>query len=202
MLPQIRRKTFTANEYHRMVEAGILGEDDHLELIRGEIIHKAAIGSCHAACVDKLTQLFLTNLTGTVIFAPKESSIRISGLDDLKNKPLVSVNRGYSYGPKFDNYQGLNKDYSRDEIMQVKKLAEQHTDVAVASEEPFKFFSKRLGFADKFKVVYVLSEEPSYVAFSKAKGEKCKILAEKFGRTLSRLKKEGVIQKIEDKYFK
>lgn len=67
MLANMQRKLFTTDEYHRMAEAGILGEDDHLELIRGEIVRMAAIGSRHAACVGKLTQLFVTRLVGRAI---------------------------------------------------------------------------------------------------------------------------------------
>jgi len=64
----IRRKMFTTDEYHRMREAGILGEDEHLELIRGEIIFMAAaIGSYHAACVDKLNRIFARNLPESII---------------------------------------------------------------------------------------------------------------------------------------
>lgn len=55
MLANIQRKMFTADEYHTMAEAGILKEDDHLELIKGDIYMAAAIGSQHAACVKGMT---------------------------------------------------------------------------------------------------------------------------------------------------
>ncbi|QTA90596.1 Uma2 family endonuclease [Desulfonema magnum] len=68
MLTNVRRKMFTTDEYHRMTELGILGEDDHLELIEGDIIQMAAaIGSYHASCVDRLTQLFAANFAGKAI---------------------------------------------------------------------------------------------------------------------------------------
>jgi len=67
MLAQTQRKTFTTDEYHRMIEAGILGEDDRLELVRGEIISMAAIGSYHAACVKRLNRLFVRTLSEMVI---------------------------------------------------------------------------------------------------------------------------------------
>jgi Uma2 family endonuclease len=68
MLTNVQRKMFTTGEYHRMIEAGILGEDDRIELIKGEIIHMAAaIGSQHAACVNRLTQLFVENFAGKAI---------------------------------------------------------------------------------------------------------------------------------------
>ena len=57
MVVSLLRRRFDVEDYHRMAEAGILGEDDRVELIEGEIIEMAAIGSRHAACVDRLTRL-------------------------------------------------------------------------------------------------------------------------------------------------
>lgn len=56
-VPLLRRR-FTVHEYHQMAEAGILTEDDRVELIEGEIVDMAPIGSQHAASVARLTVLF------------------------------------------------------------------------------------------------------------------------------------------------
>ncbi|GBC62365.1 amino acid ABC transporter [Desulfonema ishimotonii] len=136
-----------------------------------------------------------------VVFALKEDHIKIERLADLKGK-LVGVNDGYSYGSEFDSFPGLKKDYSRNIDMQVKKLVHHRMDVAVAVEAPFRFFSKKSGFSRKVEVVYTVSEESSYVAFSKTMGEKGKLLSEKFGLILKQLKKEGVVRKIRDDYLK
>ncbi len=53
MAVHVQRRVFTVDEYHRMVEAGILSEDDRGELIEGEIIKMSPIGSQHAACGKK-----------------------------------------------------------------------------------------------------------------------------------------------------
>ncbi len=58
MSVQVSRRRFTVDEYHRMLEAGILGEDDRVELINGEVVEMAPIGSRHAACVKRLNTLF------------------------------------------------------------------------------------------------------------------------------------------------
>jgi Uma2 family endonuclease len=58
MAVQVLRRRFTVDEYYRMAEAGILHEDDRIELIEGEIVQMAAIGSKHAAGVDRLNYLF------------------------------------------------------------------------------------------------------------------------------------------------
>ncbi len=58
MLPtEVRRHRFTVEEYHRMAEVGLLAEDDRVELIEGEIIEMAPIGSRHHACVMRLDEL-------------------------------------------------------------------------------------------------------------------------------------------------
>ncbi|MGD2154872.1 MAG: Uma2 family endonuclease [Gemmatimonadales bacterium] len=55
-----RRATrpFTVDEYYRMADVGILGEDDRVELLDGEIVRMTPIGSRHSACVDRLVRKF------------------------------------------------------------------------------------------------------------------------------------------------
>ena len=44
-----------------MADADLLGEDDR-ELLEGKIIDMAPIGSRHAACMRRLSELFVTRL--------------------------------------------------------------------------------------------------------------------------------------------
>lgn len=55
---QVARKLFTVREYDRFIEAGVLTEDDRIELIDGEVLEMSPIGSRHAACVARLTRMF------------------------------------------------------------------------------------------------------------------------------------------------
>lgn len=64
---RLLKRLFTVEEYHRMVPAGILTEDDRAELIEGEIVEMAPIGSRHAACVDRLNHRFTRQLGPDVI---------------------------------------------------------------------------------------------------------------------------------------
>ena len=65
---------FTADEYQRMGEVGILCEDDRDELIEGEIVDMAAIGNRHQAAVDHLTKLFV-QLAGDAAIVRVQGSI-------------------------------------------------------------------------------------------------------------------------------
>lgn len=55
---KVERWTFTVDEVYQMLAAGILTEDDRVELIEGELIKMSPIGERHAACVKKSNALF------------------------------------------------------------------------------------------------------------------------------------------------
>ncbi|BAY62032.1 hypothetical protein NIES22_20990 [Calothrix brevissima NIES-22] len=69
MTVQLLRRKFTVEQYHKMLESGILTEDDRVELIRGEIIEMSPIGTKHAACVNRLINLLVQLLGKRVIVA-------------------------------------------------------------------------------------------------------------------------------------
>ena len=51
-------RRFTLEEYHRMGEAGILDEDERVELVEGEIVEMTPIGRVHASVVARIGKLF------------------------------------------------------------------------------------------------------------------------------------------------
>jgi Uma2 family endonuclease len=56
------RYRFTVDDYHRMVEAGILTEDARVELINGEVREMPPIGPRHLAVVNRLNRLLTREL--------------------------------------------------------------------------------------------------------------------------------------------
>ena len=50
----IQAKRFTLAEYHKLIELGFFHEDDHIELINGEIIEMVSKGTAHETCLRKL----------------------------------------------------------------------------------------------------------------------------------------------------
>ncbi|MBK7764954.1 MAG: Uma2 family endonuclease [Sulfuritalea sp.] len=62
-VPEVRERAampyhrWSVEEYHQMARSGLLGETDRVELIEGELIDMAPIGSKHAFFVDRLAEL-------------------------------------------------------------------------------------------------------------------------------------------------
>ena len=64
---QVQRKLFTVDEYEQMIRAGVLGEDDRVELIEGEIVEMSPIGGLHMQVVNRLTRLLVQRAADAVI---------------------------------------------------------------------------------------------------------------------------------------
>ena len=71
------RRLFTADEYVRMAETGILGSEERVELLNGEIWQMAPIGSKHFACVNSFNAWFVPALIGRAIVSV-QNPIRLS----------------------------------------------------------------------------------------------------------------------------
>lgn len=63
----VLRRRFNVDDYYRMAEAGILGADERVELLDGEVVPMSPIGRRHQACVDRLTQLFVARCQGRAV---------------------------------------------------------------------------------------------------------------------------------------
>ena len=72
MATQVIRRRFTVDEYYLMAQAGILHEDDRVELLEGDIVEMAAIGSRHAACVKRLNRILSEGLRGRAIIGVQD----------------------------------------------------------------------------------------------------------------------------------
>ena len=84
------RRRFTRAEYYRMAEAGILGEDDRVELIKGEIIQMSPIGRLHKAFVGNLSQLLAVRFADRAVVWTQNPIILT---DDTEPQPDVTVLR-------------------------------------------------------------------------------------------------------------
>ena len=84
------RHLLTTHDFHKMGEAGIIGEDDRIELIEGELIDMAPIGSLHAGTVMRLTSLFTQALAGRAILSPQNPVLLA---DRTETQPDIAVLR-------------------------------------------------------------------------------------------------------------
>lgn len=91
------RRRFTVDTYHRMGEAGIVGPQDRIELIDGEIIEMAPIGSPHLGAVAALTRLLTMTAPRGVIISVQHP-VQLG--DSSEPEPDLALLR-----PRPDNYR-------------------------------------------------------------------------------------------------
>lgn len=94
----VARRLFTVDDYHRMGEAGVFGPEDRVELLEGEIIAMSPIGDRHAACVNRMTQLF-SNRVGKLAIVAVQNPVRLNRQSEPE--PDVALLR-----PRADFYGG------------------------------------------------------------------------------------------------
>lgn len=73
--PPLTRFKLTVEQYHRMGELGILRENDRVELIDGELIRMAPIGSLHGGLVSRLTRMLVERAGGRAVVSPQNPVI-------------------------------------------------------------------------------------------------------------------------------
>lgn len=96
MHTHLTTRRFTVDDYHRMAEAGILEPDERVELIEGEIVAMAAIGSRHAGCVNTLNRLLARAVDERALVAV-QNPVRLSELSEPE--PDIALLR-----PRPDHY--------------------------------------------------------------------------------------------------
>ena len=80
------RRLFTVSEYYQMGNAGILTDDDRVELIEGEVIEMPAIGGRHASRVNRLTRLF-SRAFGDEVILTVQNPLRLS----QRSEPIPDI---------------------------------------------------------------------------------------------------------------
>ena len=96
LLDHPKKHPISAAEYLRMGEAGVFAPEARLELIEGEIVEMAPIGSPHAGCVNKLTRLFIQRAGNAAVVAVQNPVI-ISNLSVPQPDVALLRSRGDDY---------------------------------------------------------------------------------------------------------
>lgn len=76
MTVEITKRLFDVDDYHRMAQAGILSEDDRVELIDGEIVAMTPIGPRHNAAVNRANRALVTAV-GDQAIVQVQGSVRL-----------------------------------------------------------------------------------------------------------------------------
>lgn len=69
MTAKIEYRQFSITDIDQMVASGILAEDEHVELIQGQLIKQSPPGILHAACVDRLNKLFSRQVANDILIS-------------------------------------------------------------------------------------------------------------------------------------
>lgn len=70
-LPDVSPRPFSVAEYHRMVDAGILTEDDRVELLEGVIVLMSPQKDPHGHAVEVLTDTLVPQVKGRLRVRPQ-----------------------------------------------------------------------------------------------------------------------------------
>jgi Uma2 family endonuclease len=65
-------RLFTAREYERLGELGVIGEDERVELIEGRIVRMAAKNMLHAAATRRANRYFMRLLGGRAVVSVQD----------------------------------------------------------------------------------------------------------------------------------
>ena len=92
-----KRRRFTIEEYRRMGEAGILRDDERVELIEGEIVEMGPIGRVHAGTVDRIANVFSRRLGEQAIVRVQNPVVFIDLLSEPQPDVTLLIPRGDFY---------------------------------------------------------------------------------------------------------
>jgi Uma2 family endonuclease len=91
-----RRHRLSVADYYRMAEVGILAPDARVELIDGEIIDMAPIGSRHNATVNRLAEI-LKRAAGDAVIVQAQGSISLGAFSEPEPDIALLRRRGDFY---------------------------------------------------------------------------------------------------------
>jgi Uma2 family endonuclease len=97
MALQLPRRRFTVEDYYKMAEAGILTEDDRVELLDGEIVQMSPIGPRHANAVDRANRAF-SRRVGDAAVVRVQNPIRLSSRSEPQPDLALLRPRAGGYG--------------------------------------------------------------------------------------------------------
>ena len=90
IMPPVPVRRFTVDEYHQMIQAGIIGEDDNVELLEGWIVPKMGRNPPHDTMIS-IVEAVLPPLLPKGLFCRGQSAITTTSSEP---EPDIAVIRG------------------------------------------------------------------------------------------------------------
>lgn len=90
------RRRFTVDEFHRLADAEILGEEDKVELIDGVIVEMPRIRARHNAAVYNLTEMFAER-PGRVVTLAIHGPLHLNEVNDVRPDLMLLRHRPDRY---------------------------------------------------------------------------------------------------------
>jgi Uma2 family endonuclease len=85
----VPRHRLSRQDYYRLGEAGILRQDDRVELLEGQLVDMSPIGPRHAIITDNLNELLVTRFAGRAQVRCKEPVVLDDGSEPQPDFALV-----------------------------------------------------------------------------------------------------------------
>lgn len=98
MAVEVTKRLFDVDEYHRMAQAGILSEDDRVELVDGEIVAMRPIGPRHNAAVNRANRM-LVSAVGEAAIVQVQGSVRLHRFAEPQPDLVLLRPRADFYAP-------------------------------------------------------------------------------------------------------
>jgi Uma2 family endonuclease len=121
---------FRVEDYYRLGETGILGPEDRVELIDGEVIDMTPIGSGHAGCVSFLNRKLVQALGDSAV-THVQNPLRLSEVSEPQ--PDLTVLRA-----REDDYRGTHPTPA--DVLLLVEVA--HTSIAYDREVKVSLYAR------------------------------------------------------------
>lgn len=125
-------------------------------------------------------------------------NVLIEKYDDIKNLKL-SVIRGGSLTPEFDNDDTLHKEYDTDYLIGLRKVARGRLDAIVGAIPTLLFLAEQEGLEKEFSDPFQVLEIP--LVFQCSKESKNLAMMPAMNKILNEIKRDGTLEKIRSKYY-
>jgi Uma2 family endonuclease len=83
-------RLLTVQDYHQMVESGILAADERVELIEGQLFRRTVKGTAHSAAVTRTDRILSHRLAGRALLRFQDP-VQLNDLSEPEPEPDVAI---------------------------------------------------------------------------------------------------------------